>query len=144
MRRKALRQADPAYARTVHTAQGGQGTTGLAVVTGNEDRQWLYPALTRGTDANYALVMTDSPRMSDPEPGPQAAPGLARFDRLERVRAGPPAEVPGEESEAPGYHEASAVLADVIARDGTELSATEYQRRQLANADHLGLLDAMW
>jgi hypothetical protein len=35
-------------------------------------------------------------------------------------------------------------LAEVVARDGTELSATEYRARQLANADHLGLLDAMW
>ena len=51
--RNSLRQADSAYARTVHTAQGGQGTVGLAVVTGSEDRQWLYPAMTRGTDANY-------------------------------------------------------------------------------------------
>ena len=96
--RSSLRQADSAYARTVHTAQGGQGTAGLAVVTGNEDRQWLYPAMTRGTDANYAFVMTDSPRKSDPEPGPQAAPELARFDRLERMRAGLPAEAIGEES----------------------------------------------
>ena len=144
MRRKALRQADPAYARTVHTAQGGQGTTGLAVVTGNEDRQWLYPAMTRGTDANYAIVMTGSPRKSDPEPGPQAAPELARFDWLERMRAGLPAQVPGDEPEPPDHREAAAVLADVIARDGTELSATEYRQRQLASADHLGLLDAMW
>ena len=145
MRRTALKQADSAYARTVHTAQGGQGTAGLAVVTGNEDRQWLYPATTRGTDANYLFVMTDSPRKSDPEPGPQPAPELARFDWLERMRAGLPAEAPGEEhAEPPDHREAVAVLADVIARDGTELSATEYRQRQLANADHLGLLDAMW
>lgn len=36
------------------------------------------------------------------------------------------------------------MLADVIARDGTELSATEYRDRQLASADHLALLDSMW
>jgi hypothetical protein len=88
--RKSLKAFDAAYARTAHTAQGGQGTTGIALVTGNEDRQWLYPAMTRGTDANYAVVMTSSPRVSDPAAGPQDAPELARFDRLERERAGLP------------------------------------------------------
>jgi conjugative relaxase-like TrwC/TraI family protein len=140
--RSSLRQADSAYARTVHTAQGGQGTTGLAVVTGDEDRQWLYPAMTRGTDANYAFVMTGSPRTSDPAAGPAPAPELARFDRLERSRAGLPAEE--EATQKAGHREAAGVLADVAGRDGTELSATEYRQRQLASADHLGLLDAMW
>ena len=32
----------------------------------------------------------------------------------------------------------------MIGRDGTELSATEYREQQLANADHLGLLEPMW
>ena len=144
--RASLRQFDAAYARTVHAAQGGQGAIGLAVVTGNEDRQWLYPAMTRGTDANYAFVMTESPRKSDPAAGPEAAPELARYDRLERIRAGlelPPAE-PEEDAAAADHREAAAVLADVVERDGTELSATEYRQRQLANADHLGLLEPMW
>ena len=26
--------------------------TGIALVTGGEDRQWRYPAMTRGTDTN--------------------------------------------------------------------------------------------
>ena len=86
--------------------------------------------------------MTDSPRTSDPAAGPAPAPELARFDRLERIRAGlPPEEEAGEKA---GHREAVAVLADVVERDGTELSATEYRQRQLASADHLGLLDAMW
>src|SRR5262249_56080543 len=37
-----------------------------------------------------------------------------------------------------------AVLADVLARDATDLAATEYRERQLSNADHLGLLHAIW
>jgi hypothetical protein len=140
--RGSLRQFDSAYARTVHTAQGGQGTIGIAVVTGDEDRQWFYPAMTRGTDANYAFVMNGSPRKSDPAAGPQAAPEIARYDWLRRFREGLPAAETDELAEV--GREAAAVLADVIARDGTELSATEYRERQLANADHLGLLDAMW
>ncbi len=143
MLRKALRQADPAYGRTVHTAQGGQGTIGLAVVTGNEDRQWLYPAMTRGTDGNYAFVMTGSPRTSEPAAGPRPAPELARFDQLARERAGQ-SPLPAAQEEAADRRDPAAVLADVIGRDGTELSATEYRERQLANADNLALLDPMW
>src|SRR5207344_2483931 len=37
-----------------------------------------------------------------------------------------------------------AVLADVLSRDGAELSATETRRRNLANADHLAVLHAIW
>ena len=37
-----------------------------------------------------------------------------------------------------------AVLAEVMQRDGAILSATETLRRELANADHLGVLGAIW
>ena len=36
--------ADLAYAITGHSAQGATVHTGIALVTGGEDRQWLYPA----------------------------------------------------------------------------------------------------
>jgi len=36
------------------------------------------------------------------------------------------------------------VLADVLGRDHAELSATQTQRCTLANADHLGILHAIW
>ena len=36
------------------------------------------------------------------------------------------------------------MLADVLDRDGAELSASETRRRNLANADHLGILHAIW
>ena len=39
---------------------------------------------------------------------------------------------------------AQAVLADTFERDGAELSAIEYRQREMANADHLGILLAMW
>ena len=51
---------DLAYAITGHSAQGATVHSGIALVTGNEDRQWLYPAMTRGTDANlgdYSLTL---------------------------------------------------------------------------------------
>jgi hypothetical protein len=70
------------YAVTDHVARGRTVTTGLAVITGTEDRQHVYVALTRGTDVNTAYVFTRSPKRADPVPGPRPAPELARYDRL--------------------------------------------------------------
>ena len=64
--------------------------TGLAVITGTEDRQHAYVALTRGTDANHAYVFTTSPKRADPVPGPRPAPELARYDHLHTERTGAP------------------------------------------------------
>ena len=36
------------------------------------------------------------------------------------------------------------MLADVLERDGAELSASEIRRSNLANADHLGVLNTIW
>jgi hypothetical protein len=36
------------------------------------------------------------------------------------------------------------VLADVLSRDATELSASEYRERAFSDADHLGMLHAIW
>ena len=52
------------YAVTDHVAQGRTVHTGLAVITGTEDRQHAYVALSRGTDTNMAYVFTVSPRSS--------------------------------------------------------------------------------
>ena len=147
--RRSLREFDSAYARTAHTTQGSQGTVGIPVATGDEDRQWLYSAMTRGERENHVFVMTSSPHQSDPAAGPAAAPEIGRYDRLQRFRGGRAAieharDGQDGDGQDPGHREAVDVLADVIARDGTEMSATEYRRRQLANADHLALLDTMW
>ncbi len=136
---------DLAYAVTGHSAQGGTVHTGIALVTGNEDRQWLYPAMTRGTDTNMAFVFTTPPKVADPEPGTRPAPKLDRYERIRHEREGllpaqPTAAGPGR----PGPREPIAVLADVLERDGSELSASETRRRNLANADHLGILNAIW
>jgi hypothetical protein len=44
-----------ACAITGHSAQGATVHTGIALVTGSEDRQWLYPAMTRGTEVRMRL-----------------------------------------------------------------------------------------
>jgi hypothetical protein len=137
--------ADLAYAITGHSAQGATVHTGIALVTGNEDRQWLYPAITRGTDANLAFVFTTPPNVSDPAPGAGPAPELDRYERTRRERAGYlPALAPREHPEQAGQREPVAVLADVLRRDGAELSASAIRQRNLANADHLGILHAIW
>ena len=114
--------------------------TGLAVITGTEDRQHAYVALTRGTDANLAYVFTISPKRADPVPGPRPAPELARYDQIHTERTGEPA--PGTPPARPG--EALGVLAAVLDRDGQQRSATQARQQALADADHLALLHAIW
>jgi conjugative relaxase-like TrwC/TraI family protein len=132
--------AELGYAVTDHAAQGRTVTAGLAVITGTEDRQHAYVALTRGTDANLAYVFTASPKTADPAPGPKPAPELARYDKISAERAGVPA--PGTEPAPPGT--ALGVLAAVLDHDGQQHSATQTRNQALADADHLALLHAIW
>jgi hypothetical protein len=135
--------ADLAYAVTGHSAQGATVHTGIALVTGTKDRQWLYPAMTRGTDINLAYVFTTPARPTDPYPGSRPAPELGLYDRTRHERQGFPAAQPAPGPGGPEPREPIAVLADVLSRDGAELSATETRRRNLANADHLAILYAI-
>src|SRR6516165_2221160 len=128
------------YAVTDHVAMGRTVTAGLAVITGTEDRQHAYVALTRGTDANLAYVFTMSPKLADPVPGPRPAPELARYDKIVAERAGVPA--PETEPAPPGT--ALGVLAGVLDRDGQQLSATQTRSQALSDADHLVVLHAIW
>jgi ATP-dependent exoDNAse (exonuclease V) alpha subunit len=86
---KNHKDAELGYAVTDHAAQGRTVHTGLAVITGTEDRQHAYVALSRGTEVNLAYVFTASPKTADPVPGPRPAPELARYDR--RAAPGGPA-----------------------------------------------------
>ena len=132
--------AELGYAVTDHAAQGRTVHTGLAVITGTEDRQHAYVALTRGTDANLAYVFTHSPKTADPRPGPKPAPELARYDRIHAERVGFPA--PATEPASPGT--ALGVLASVLDNDGQQISATQTGHQALADADHLAILQAIW
>jgi hypothetical protein len=132
--------AELGYAVTDHAAQGRTVHTALAVITGAEDREHVYVALTRGTDANHAYVFTASPKRADPVPGPRQAPELARYDKIHAERAGVPA--PATAPAAPGA--ALSVLAAVLDRDGQQHSASQTRSQALADADHLALLHAIW
>jgi hypothetical protein len=136
--------SDLAYAVTGHSAQGATVHTGIALVAGTEDRQWLYPAMTRGTDVNLAYVFTTPARPADPQPGTRPAPGLDRYERIRHERAGFPAAGPAAGPGSLDPREPAAMLADVLGRDGAELSASEIRRRNLADADHLAVLHAIW
>ena len=111
-------------------------TAGLTVITGTEDRQHDYVALSRGTEVNLAYVFTASPKTADPAPGPRPAPELARYDRR--------ATTPGDPATPATPGEALAVLAGVLGRDGQQQSATQIRHQGLADADHLALLHAVW
>ena len=128
------------YAVTDHVAQGRTVHTGLAVITGTEDRQHAYVALTRGTDANLAYVFTVSPKRANPVPGPRPAPELARYDQIHSERAGVPAPAtpPAPAATALG------VLSAVLDRDGQQHSATQTRHQALSDADHLAVLHAIW
>ena len=135
---------DLAYAVSGHSAQGGTVHTGITLVTGSEDRPWLYAALTRGTDTNLVYVFTTPPKVADPAPGTRPAPELARSERARRERDG---RLPAQRTSpagGPDLREPIAVLTDILDRDGAQLSATETRQRNLANADHLAILGAIW
>ena len=135
---------DLAYAVSGHSAQGGTVHTGITLVTGSEDRPWLYAALTRGTDNNLVFVSTTPAKVADPAPGTRPAPELERSERVQHERDG---QLPTRSPAPPGGpdpREPVAVLADILDRDGAQLSATETRQRNLANADHLAILGAIW
>ena len=136
----SYQDAELGYAVTDHAAQGRTVHTGLAVITGTEDRQHACVALTRGTDANLAYVFTVSPKRADPVPGPRPAPELVRYDKIYAERSGLPASAipPAPAGTALG------VLAAVLDHDGQQQSATKTRHQALADADHLALLHAIW
>ena len=133
--------AELGYAVTGHVAQGRTVRKGLAVLTGSEDRQHAYVALTRGTDENTAYVFTIPTKLADLTPGARPAPELARYDRL-TGQAGHPGSVNPDD---PGTTSAVSVLARIIGdRDGASESASQARQRALADADHLAVLHEMW
>jgi TrwC relaxase/AAA domain len=137
-----------AYATTQHAALGRTVDTAHVLVDGQGDRQGLYVAMSRGREANYAYCITDYPRAADVRAGSQPAPELARARRLTAERAGQPARAPHEsdrrDKKALPARDPVSVLAGVLERDGSELSATETLQLDLSCADHLAVLGSIW
>jgi hypothetical protein len=139
-RSERYQTAELAYAVTEHVAQGRTVAATRTIVSPGDDRQGTYVAATRATSDNVMMVITPSPKRADPLPLSRAAPELKRFHDLEQQRQGQAA----QHSPQADLDEGMAVLADVFARDATDLAATEYRERERSNADHLGLLHAIW
>ena len=133
-----------AYAVTFHAAEGRTVDSGIAVFTGEEDRQATYVAMSRGRDNNEAFVIAGW-RIADPQPGPEPAPELARQERLDREHAGLDT---GQAVERGGRHEpgmtAEQILARCLDRDGQQLAATDTRAAEWSDADRLDVLAVQW
>ena len=134
--------AQLAYAVSFHAAEGRTVDSGIAVITGQEDRQAVNVALTRGRDTNEAYVICGW-KLSDSRPGPGPDPELARHDMLARERAGLPAVADGPELDA-GAMTAESVLGTCLERDGRQLSATDFREADWSDADRLDVLQPQW
>jgi conjugative relaxase-like TrwC/TraI family protein len=133
-----------AYATTPHAAQGRTVGTAHVLVDGLGDRQGLYVAMSRGREASHAYCITDYSRAADIREGSRPAPELERAKQLSREQEGlPPGEPVRDDGRFPILDPVT-VLAGVLARDGSELSATETLQRDLSRADHLGVLGGIW
>ena len=86
------------------------------MLTGTEDRQHAYVALTRGTDVNTAYVFTLWPKRTYPAPGRRPAPGLARYDKIDAERSGDPASVTPPASVGTALGVLSVVLGSGVTR----------------------------
>ena len=136
------RSAQLAYAVSFHAAEGRTVDSGITVITGQEDRQAVNVALTRGRASNEAYVICGW-KLSDSRPGPRADPELARHDMLARERAGLPA-VAGEPELDAGAMTAESVLGTCLERDGRQLSATDFREADWSDADRLDVLEPQW
>ncbi|MHB1820706.1 MAG: MobF family relaxase [Streptosporangiaceae bacterium] len=139
-REYAAGHCDLGYALTWHAVEGRTVSVGIALANDNRTRSGLYPAMTRGEQRNdvYAYPASQEPAESVIGRGPAADPELARQRRLDA----------GRDQSGPGVtadeQDPVAILARVIRRDATQLSATETREQALSDADHFGVLHAIW
>jgi hypothetical protein len=100
--------------------------------------------MTRGTKANLAFVFTTPALMADPRPGTRPAAELDRYDRRHPESHASTATRQRPQDASVDPREPVAVLADVLSRDGAAISAIQTRQQNLANADHLAVLHAVW
>jgi len=137
------KHAHLAYAVTFHAAEGRTVDSGIAVFTGDEDRQAVTVAMTRGRDSNHAYVITGW-NVADPKPGPEPAPELDRWARIQAEWAGLD---PDTSTITEGTHKdatAEEILGRCLDNDGRELSATGTREAEWSDADRLDVLGYQW
>jgi hypothetical protein len=103
-------------------------------------REGLYVGMSRGALRNeiYAYPSAQEPAESTIGRPPAPDPEIARQRRLAADRQSPSPATAGEEKDP------IAILAPVVRRDETDMSATETREQALSDADHLGTLHAIW
>ena len=136
----AAEHCDLGYALTWHTVEGQTVSAGIAVANDSRSRRGLYVAMSRGAHRNeiYAYPSAHEPAESVIGQPPAPAPEIGRQRRLQADREGA-----GQDT-ALDSEDPVAILAPVVRRDGAELSATETREQALSDADHLGVLHAIW
>jgi hypothetical protein len=125
-----------AYGVTSHSVQGATfAGNGYALVRPSDDREYLYTAMSRGADGNYAFAVTDQPAL--PTGTPVTAPEVTRSRALAAERSG---------EATPQFRTGTGVgvLAVVLERTGVELSATETLEQAFSEADSLAALSRIW
>lgn len=136
----AANSCDLGYALTWHTVEGRTVDVGITLASDARTRSGLYVAMTRGAHRNevYAYPSAQEPAESTIGQGPAPDPEIARQLNLQADRDGTVSTV------APGERDPITILAPVVRRDDSQLSATETREHALSNADHLGALYAIW
>jgi hypothetical protein len=133
----AAGSCDLGYALTYYTVEGQTVSVGIALANDSRAREGLYVAMSRGAQRNevYAYPSAQDPAIGQP---PAPDPEIARQRRLQADR----------ETTAPGAalnsKDPVTILASAVRRDAAELSATETRDQALSDADHLGVLHAIW
>jgi conjugative relaxase-like TrwC/TraI family protein len=127
-----------AYAGTSHSFQGGTYEhNSYTLVRPGDDRHFLYTAMSRAREGNYALACTDELQpLTAGAPSP--APEVRRARKLEAERAGADrgADLIGKSG--------AGILAGVMGRGERDESATEVLEREFTEADHLAVLSRWW
>jgi len=136
----AAGNCDLGYALTYYTVEGQTVSVGIALANDNRAREGLYVAMSRGAQRNevYAYPSAQEPVESvigqPPAPDPEIA--RQRSLRADRESTGPRAALDSKDPVT--------ILAPAVRRDAAELSATETREQALSDADHLGVLHAIW
>jgi hypothetical protein len=137
--------AELAYATTVHAAEGRTVDTCHALAGEGIARALLYVALTRGREANYAYVVTDS-SSADLRPGTDLAPATQQHPAGgadDDSAADPGSDDDPRRPWAPPADRLS-VLAAALEREDTEQPALQVLQDELERAGHLAHLGAIW
>jgi conjugative relaxase-like TrwC/TraI family protein len=131
---------DLGYAQTWHTVEGQTVAVGIAVANDKRTREGLYVAMSRGAQRNevYAYPAAHEPSESVIGQPPTPDPEVVRQRRLEADRES------AQPTAALDEQDPISILAPVVRRDDAELSATETREQALSDADHLGVLHAIW